>query len=42
MLNAFNHTQYTSIDTNLSGIQFGRAIGTASARVIQLELRLAF
>jgi hypothetical protein len=42
MLNAFNHTQYTSIATNLSGLAFGEANGTASARVIQLQLRLAF
>jgi hypothetical protein len=42
MLNALNHTQYTNIATNLSGLVFGEAIGTAPARVIQLQLRLAF
>jgi len=42
MLNALNHTQYTNIATNLSGLAFGEAIGTAPARVIQLQLRLAF
>jgi len=42
MLNAFNHTQYNSIATNLSGLAFGEANGTASARVVQFQLRLAF
>ena len=42
MLNAFNHTQYNSIATSLSGLAFGEANGTASARVVQFQLRLAF
>jgi hypothetical protein len=42
MLNALNHTQYTSVATNLTGIGFGGVTGTASARVVQLQLRLAF
>jgi len=42
MLNAFNHTQYTGIATNLSGIGFGQVTSAANARAIQLQLRLAF
>lgn len=42
MLNALNHTQYTAVATNLTGIGFGGVTGTASARVVQLQLRLAF
>ncbi len=42
MLNALNHTQYNSIATNLSGLAFGEVNGTLSARVVQLQLRLAF
>jgi len=42
LLNALNHTQYTDISTNLANIEFGQAIATKPARVIQLQLRLAF
>ena len=42
MVNALNHTQYTGIATNMNGLAFGQATGTASARVVQLQLRLAF
>jgi len=42
MLNAFNHTQYSGIQTNLSGNGFGEAISTLPARAIQLQLRLSF
>jgi hypothetical protein len=42
LLNALNHTQYTGIATNLSGLAFGQATSTALARVIQLQLRFAF
>jgi len=42
MLNAFNHTQYSGIQNNLSGNGFGEAISTLPARVIQLQLRLQF
>jgi hypothetical protein len=42
MSNAFNHTQYTGIATSLSGIGFGEVTSAAVARVIQLQLRLAF
>ena len=42
MSNALNHTQYTGIATNLSGIGFGEATSTAPARVVQVQLRLAF
>ena len=42
MANALNHTQYNGIATNLSGIGFGQATAAATARVIQLQLRLSF
>lgn len=42
ILNAFNQTQYREISTNMNAIDFGKATGTSSARVIQLQLRLAF
>jgi hypothetical protein len=42
MANALNHTQYSGIATNLSGIGFGEVTSAAAARVIQLQLRLAF
>jgi hypothetical protein len=42
MLNAFNHTQYMGIATNLNGLVFGQAISTVPARAIQVQLRLMF
>ena len=42
MLNALNHTQYSGIATNLSGIGFGQVTAAANARAIQLQLRVAF
>ncbi len=42
LLNAFNHTQYTGIATNLSGLAFGQVTSAAPPRTIQLQGRLAF
>jgi hypothetical protein len=42
LVNALNHTQYNGIAANLSGLAFGQANSTANARVIQVQLRLAF
>jgi TonB dependent receptor len=42
LLNAFNHTQYTTVQTNLSGIAFGQVQAAAQARTIQMQLRLSF
>ena len=42
MQNALNHTQYTTVSTNMSGVDFGRVVATRSARVVQLQLRLTF
>ena len=42
MVNAFNHTQYNGIATNLSGLAFGQVTSAAPARVIQLQMRLGF
>ncbi|HSE98613.1 MAG TPA: hypothetical protein VLD57_10150, partial [Blastocatellia bacterium] len=42
--NAFNHTQFTTIDTNLTptNINFGKFTGARESRVIQLGARLSF
>jgi hypothetical protein len=42
MANAFNHTQYSGIATNMSGIGFGQITSALPGRMIQLQLRLAF
>ena len=42
MQNALNHTQYINVSTNLSVINFGQVADTRMARVVQLQLRLAF
>jgi hypothetical protein len=42
MQNALNHTIYTGIATNQTGIDFGLVNGTADPRLVQLQLRLAF
>jgi carboxypeptidase family protein len=42
MLNALNHTQYTGVQSNLSGVRPGEITSAAVARVIQVQLRLAF
>ncbi len=50
MYNAFNHTQYQSVDTgarfdaqgNQVNTRFGQVIGARAARVMQASLRLAF
>jgi hypothetical protein len=40
--NALNHTQYINVSTSLNRSDFGRINGTRTARVIQVQLRLAF
>jgi len=42
MQNVLNHTQYSTVSTNMSGVDFGRVVATRSARVVQLQLRLTF
>jgi hypothetical protein len=42
LLNAFNHTNLSSLQTNITAGTFGRYQGTRGARAVQLELRLAF
>jgi len=42
MQNALNHTQYINISNSLNRTDFGRVGGTRMARVIQIQLRLAF
>jgi hypothetical protein len=40
--NAFNHTQFSGVDTNYASGTFGKVTGTNDARRIQLGLRLVF
>jgi outer membrane receptor protein involved in Fe transport len=40
--NSLNHTNYTSIDTNIQSARFGRITGTSGARQIQFHMRLTF
>jgi len=42
MQNALNQTQYASVSTSLNSVNFGQVTSTNGARVIQLQLRLAF
>ena len=42
MQNALNQTQYSSVSTNLCSVNFGQVTGTNGARIIQVQLRLAF
>jgi TonB dependent receptor len=42
LLNAFNHTNFTSVDTNTQSANFGRFTATAGARRVQFGLRLTF
>jgi hypothetical protein len=46
MFNAFNHTQWTSVDTtfndSLSGFQFGQVTGGREGRIIQLAAKVVF
>jgi hypothetical protein len=42
MVNALNHTQYSGIQTNMSGIRFGEITSALPARVVQAQARLAF
>ena len=40
--NALNQTQYKNVATNLSSSNFGQVTATNGARIIQVQLRLAF
>jgi hypothetical protein len=42
LFNAFNHTNYIGIDTNIESANFGRITSTAGAREIQLNGRFVF
>jgi len=42
MFNAFNHTSFSSINTNLDASTFGRFIATRGARQLQFNARLTF
>jgi TonB dependent receptor len=40
--NVFNHTNFTTVDTEITRNTFGRLLATAGARVIQLNARLSW
>jgi Carboxypeptidase regulatory-like domain/TonB-dependent Receptor Plug Domain/TonB dependent receptor len=40
--NALNHTNYTGVRTTITASDFGRIIGTAGARTVQLNARISF
>jgi hypothetical protein len=42
LLNALNHTNLTTVTTDVTNANFGRVTGTAGARTTQLRLRLTF
>jgi hypothetical protein len=42
LVNEFNHTQYNNPATNMDGLAFGQVTSAATARVIQVQLRLGF
>jgi Carboxypeptidase regulatory-like domain/TonB-dependent Receptor Plug Domain/TonB dependent receptor len=42
MFNIFNHTNFSSITTDINSVNFGRFTNTLGARVIQLNARLSF
>jgi hypothetical protein len=42
LFNAFNHVNYSTINTTITSAAFGRFTGTTGARVIQLNMRLTF
>lgn len=41
-LNSLNHTNFTSVNTNITASRFGQVTATAGARTIQLQTRLTF
>ena len=42
MFNAFNHTNFSTVNTTITSGNFGRFTATRGARVIQLNMRLSF
>lgn len=42
MFNAFNHTNLSGINTNITNANFGRFTSARDARVVQLNMRLTF
>ncbi len=40
--NSLNHTNFTSVDTNILSARFGRLTGTSGARQIQFHMRFTF
>ncbi len=42
MLNAFNHTNFSGVDSNIRSTNFGKFTGTRGARIVQFNARLTF
>ena len=42
LLNAFNHTNFSGLDSNIRSANFGKFTGTRGARVVQFNARLTF
>ncbi|MEP7274417.1 MAG: hypothetical protein ABI882_23195, partial [Acidobacteriota bacterium] len=42
MFNAFNHTNFSAVNTNITAAAFGRFTATLGARTMQLNGRLTF
>src|SRR5262249_17032799 len=42
MQNALNQTQYSNIPTSFTSLNFGQVRSSYGARIVQLQLRLAF
>ena len=42
LLNSFNHTNFSAVDSNIRSANFGKFTGTRGARVIQLNARFTF
>jgi hypothetical protein len=42
MYNSFNHVNYGNPDTNVNSATFGRILGAASPRLIQVAARIQF
>ncbi|HYO80559.1 MAG TPA: hypothetical protein VES20_04090, partial [Bryobacteraceae bacterium] len=42
LLNSFNHTNFSSVDSNIRSANFGKFTGTRGARIVQFNARLTF
>ena len=40
--NAFNHTNYNTVQTSMTSASFGQVISARDARIVQLAMKLHF